>query len=352
MTENEPTKNIKTVWHRLALYLVILFPLVILSAVMFQLTSLDEQSRWEDHNIMMQGIILQNADRNIKVFFKRILSDMDVLLNNAQFQNYIEGLPEENIVEHTALEEEFLALLDARQVYNQIRFIGVSGMEQIRVDYNHGSSMVIPTDELQNKSDRYYFTESINLNADQVYFSPLDLNVEEAEIEVPYNPVIRLSAPVFTENGERKGILVMNVFGKSIFDAAESYSAIMNGSEFMLINNEGYWLESVTDEEEWGWMFDDKKDVTFANKYPEVWEVMQNSENGNIQTKDGLFSYATINPISTVSLKWWAVSLLPNDYLLNERKELRSDNLSLTILLCIAYAIFAGLITYSFTRES
>ena len=61
----------------------------------------------------------------------------------------------------------------------------------VRVNFNHGELYIVPKEGLQSKEDRYYFIETIRLERGKVYVSPLDLNVEKAEVEGPPNPVIR-----------------------------------------------------------------------------------------------------------------------------------------------------------------
>ena len=46
----------------------------------------------------------------------------------------------------------------------------------------------------------------------RVFVSPLDLNIERGEIEVPYKPVIRYATPVFDKENKAKGIVITNVF--------------------------------------------------------------------------------------------------------------------------------------------
>ena len=60
-------------------------------------------------------------------------------------------------------------------LYDQIRFIDDQGMELIRVNYTQDKLVNIPENDLQNKSNRYYFKEAIKLNLSQIFVSPFDL---------------------------------------------------------------------------------------------------------------------------------------------------------------------------------
>lgn len=55
------------------------------------------------------------------------------------------------------LEQEAKDFYDLRSVYDQIRFLNLEGKELWRVDQNG----VRPSNQLQDKSDRYYYSEAI-----------------------------------------------------------------------------------------------------------------------------------------------------------------------------------------------
>ena len=100
-----------------------------------------------------------------------------------------------------------------------------------------------PKDRLQNQLDSYYFTKTMRLKPNEVYMSPLDLNVEQNQVEVPYKPMLRLATPVQDRNGRPRGILIVNIAAQSLLDAFTE-SVVENRDHVMLVNPEGYWLRS------------------------------------------------------------------------------------------------------------
>ena len=69
------------------------------------------------------------------------------------------------------------------KVYDQIRYIDAAGDEVIRIDFNDAVCEQTDEKELQNKSGRYYFTDTMALDEGQIFVSKLDLNIENGEIE-------------------------------------------------------------------------------------------------------------------------------------------------------------------------
>jgi EAL domain-containing protein (putative c-di-GMP-specific phosphodiesterase class I) len=52
------------------------------------------------------------------------------------------------------------------------------------INYNDGNPVIVPHELLQDKSKRYFFRDTFMLSQGEVYVSPLDLNVEENQLEI------------------------------------------------------------------------------------------------------------------------------------------------------------------------
>ena len=126
--------------------------------------------------------------------------------------------------------------------------------------------------------------------------SPFDLNIEMGKIEIPVKPVIRLGTPVVDINGQKRGIVIINYLGHKLIDKLESASIGAPG-RIMLLNTEGYWLHGMGPEDEWGFMYEDRKSVTFANAYPDVWHEISVYKSGHFYNANGLFTFATVFPL-------------------------------------------------------
>jgi hypothetical protein len=157
-------------------------------------------------------------------------------------------------------EDDFRIFMEVRPVYYQLRYIDESGMEVIRVDQKEEGVIVTPVDEMQRKNERYYFNKAMNLGEEEIYVSTLDLNVEDGVIEnrgtkdnPEYVPVIRYAMPVFADDGERKGILVFNVYADYFLEDIRRLSR--EGEESFLIDNKGYYLANSNRSKEFSFMF-------------------------------------------------------------------------------------------------
>jgi hypothetical protein len=97
------------------------------------------------------------------------------------------------------LGDDLAAFMNANSVYDQIRWIDETGMERLRLNYDRSSKQAlrVPQSELQNKSDRYYFVQTIHTAPGTIFLSPFDLNIENGVIERPFQPTLRLAMRIF-----------------------------------------------------------------------------------------------------------------------------------------------------------
>lgn len=138
------------------------------------------------------------------------------------------------------LERDYSALARVYPYVYQIRFLSVDGHELVRVDRRDGRIIVVASDKLQDKSDRYYFNAAIRHQIGELYVSPLDLNVEDGKIEQPERPVIRVATVV--GRGDRiDGVLIVNLHADLVLAQIEQMAVARNGTAY-LFDRSGHYL--------------------------------------------------------------------------------------------------------------
>lgn len=188
------------------------------------------------------------------------------------------------------VENAFTTLLLRNPNYAQVRWIGEYGMEIVRVDQKApGIVKAKATDTLQDKSSRPYVQQGLQLQKDQLYVSPLDLNIENGEIQIPYMPVVRMALRAFASDGTPRGLVVLNISAAPMLDKVREFSAT---ESIMLLNAEGYWLKSPDPADEWGFMLGRKE--TLGTRHPMAWQKINASASGYAETQSGLWTWQTI----------------------------------------------------------
>lgn len=215
-----------------------------------------------------------------------------------------------------ALKAHFLSMLARNPEYAQIRWITPDGKERLRVNQADGSNIwVTPDEHLQDKSTRYYVQETLKLTKGAVYVSPLDLNIEEGQVVVPYEPMIRLATQVFRQDDKLLGMFVLNVNAQAML---RQFARSSGGENVVLLNQEGYWLKSPRSEEEWGFMLGKKE--TFGQKFPREWQLISSSDEGQTETINGLWTWNTVRIVGDAKeridpVTWKTVSNVSSEIL-------------------------------------
>ncbi len=174
----------------------------------------------------------------------------------------------------------FRIFVSDKPITAQLRFIDAAGRELVRVDRVGDQAVVIPDEELQDKSDRYYFQKAIVLPESEIYVSPVDLNVEHNAIEMPWNPMLRLARALRDGNGQPLGIVIINVKAGEMIAGIER-AQIPGAVPVQWLNGAGYWLSGAPKDQLWGFMFG--RETTMAKTNPAAWAVI------GTETGDGEF---------------------------------------------------------------
>jgi two-component sensor histidine kinase len=224
--------------------------------------------------------------------FSLIVADLLFFANYNQLMDAIDH-PE---AQKKHLMNDFALFSRGSRLYDQIRIIDETGMELVRVNLMNGEPVIVQDKDLQLKADRYYFRDTFGLNKGEVFVSPFDLNIERGKIEKPLKPMIRFSTPFFDRKGQKRGIIIFNYLGAHLIQDIKDVVLDSPGF-YMLLNSDGYWLAGRDPDEEWGFMFKDRKDLTMENVYPEAWKNILESESGQFHNKDGLFTFNAVYPL-------------------------------------------------------
>lgn len=260
-------------------------------AIVFSLR-LDVQDRI-DRAKVREAARIEIAKSLVTHDFSSVTSDLRLLAAMPALRHYLDGGSAGRTEDLAHL---FLETARTKGCYDQVRYLDESGREIIRINFNAGSPSIVPRDQLQDKSKRYFFRDSIKLERNEVFVSPLDLNIEHDQLEIPYKPMIRFGTPVFDSAGHKRGIILLNYFGEELLG---HFRDAMRGGDMrsgMLLNRDGYWLSSAKREDEWGFMLG-KPERKFGQDNVAEWSTISANESGTLQTEKGLYVYATVYPL-------------------------------------------------------
>ncbi len=186
------------------------------------------------------------VSNRIKTQIKDYIDKVEVSINsihkNKLFLDYISNPTNnnKNIVKHL-----FVNTMKNNNSYFQLRFLDKNGIEKIRIDRNNKRVFIVEDSKLQDKSNRYYFKDTVN-NMDEYWYSNIDLNIENKKLEYPIRPTFRVSTKVF-HNDKFMGILIVNIELKPLLDN------IKNDKHFniYLVDKDGYFILNPDTKKSW-----------------------------------------------------------------------------------------------------
>lgn len=180
--------------------------------------------------------------------------------------------------------EDMILMSQSHKDFMQVRFIDEKGYEQVRVNLVDDNPLSVGQFELQNKSHRPYFKNTVEVKNGEIYISPIDLNIERKKVEIPFQRVIRFGTPI-KQNDTLLGVIVINRYLNNFFAKMEArYKKLQ--SNFMLLNSSGYYL-LASENYTFGFQFDSLQQESLQYQNPDIFTQIQELGNeGNITYND------------------------------------------------------------------
>jgi diguanylate cyclase (GGDEF)-like protein/PAS domain S-box-containing protein len=152
--------------------------------------------------------------------------------------------------EHTRkhLESIFYAIAGTNNQIMQLRYLDKNGMEIVRVDRQIETAppFIVTREKLQDKSKRDYFQIVSKMTKSHLWYSKIDLNIENGKIEVPYRPTFRIAIPIFKEQ-KFEGMVIVNLLLNNLIKAIKTSSVF----EHYVVDKDGYFILHHNDNYSW-----------------------------------------------------------------------------------------------------
>jgi len=140
------------------------------------------------------------------------------------------------------VEQLFVSEIFAKADYLQLRLINRDGHEVVRVDSGpgRGPPVIVPPEDLQDKSSRDYVARTLAMPPGAAYVSPIEFNEEHGLIQRPLVPVLRVALPLTAPDGSPWGIIILNLSLRLAFDRVRE--ARLADATMYVVNEEGEFL--------------------------------------------------------------------------------------------------------------
>ena len=181
---------------------------------------------------------INKKESDFSDFIKNKSKYLNILKDSTIFNRYLDDkIKTENKFDAKDL---FKVIFESDKSLMQLRFINKNGFEDIKIfrDKNTKIEKFTLDEDLQDKSDRYYFKETKQTPLNKTWVSSLDLNVENHKVQKPLRPTLRLSTSIY-KNNNFEGILIINI------DTKDFLNSIIHSDIFKisLIDNSGNFIK-------------------------------------------------------------------------------------------------------------
>ncbi|MCT7949895.1 methyl-accepting chemotaxis protein [Ancylothrix sp. C2] len=247
------------------------------------------------------------------------------------------------------LNQIFVALMESRPQYYQLSYLDEKGNEMVKINSDNETITVVPAKQMQNEAKTDYFMETMKLKLGGVYVSQVNLNREGGKIESPHHPVLRVSTPIYSQQGNKRGILVVNVNANSFLEI--NTEDTKNKTTFFVVNQNGYYLSHPNSEKTFGFEFN--KDERISRDYPEeiAAQLLSGGKGLISEGTPQLLSYYTLYPNKNTKIHPLIfVSQLQKSEVFASIAQLRGAAFLVTFLSLLAVLIIGSFIIRSLLR--
>lgn len=198
------------------------------------------------------------------------------------------------------LAQELAKVLETTPMYRRIQFIDQHGRELLRLEQEHGPIRVVKDQPPPDLSSEPWVAKSLKLPPGRVYISPMEQDAVEGAIS-------RVAAPVWNRRDQRVGLVVMDYrAGRAITKLAglrpgQGVVLLLDQQGRILLGGRYQGSPQL------------KASETFSQRWPKMWVLVAEQEQGQIFAPAGLFTWATVAPpLPGQGHPWWkVVSLVP-----------------------------------------
>jgi len=201
----------------------------------------------------------------------------------------------------------FQSIMQSKSAYMQLRGIAMNGQEIVRIERSqiNGPLRIVRGSALQDKHNASYVNHTLELKNNMNYVSPMNLNREHGEIQEPHVPVIRFTRLIQNSQGERIGMVIINVFAQPILDLLALNIDTDNETTdaFFLLNSNGFYLYHHNPSLRFG--FDLGNSNTIIEKEPALWDQVQEHDEGFSLLDENLYYFRKIQTIQQHDSRNW-----------------------------------------------
>ncbi len=171
------------------------------------------------------------------------------------------------------LQKIFVAFLSHGSTFEKLRYFNERGQEMVRVGVIRGEVHITPESALQNKFNRQYFQQAVNLKEGKIYVGNMMLSREHGRVSEPNVAVMHLAVPVLNAAHGMAGMLVANLLGEHLMGVIPTDK---HGIRNYLFDERGRFLKHPLQSKRFADELE--RDYTAADAFPNLFAALQTEQ--------------------------------------------------------------------------
>ena len=288
------------------------------------------------------------AEQSFYALLNEVTNDIAVIALSPTLQQHIFHPSEKTTND---IDQLFRILLENKETYFQIRLLEAdeNGKEIIRFDKLDGE--VLKSTNLQQKGDREYFKEAVQINKGEHYFSNINLNEEYGVISTPFTPTLRVASPIFDNKDQKVGILIININLNPLYLNLDQIAG--NDNQFYLIDPQGQYLYSHDRSQQFGQQT--RKSQNFYSDFKVLNSSPEPAKDGFQQligqNDSNYLSYIKELPYFDGKRKIFLISNMDQNILLKNALSVRSESIQTLLWVCLFSILLSWFFTNLFSKK-
>ena len=256
---------------------------------------------------MMRNIAIQNLNHDLSLLQENtanlmagIESDLRLIQNSYLNENLWNTSKDQNYIlySHTMkdLNNEVLSFIKTRRIYYQIRILDnlgdeISCVRSEPTNLTDDSYQIVARNELRKYPEVYYLYLVENLFKNQIALAPAELLGANNKLL----PVVSFAMPVFYNNKE-SGILIADVYVKSLFGSLQTYNPLVRNEEVILASSDGHYLYHSLKKKNWNKLLAERNEYNLQHDFsiPVTNKILSNQKATLIDENNFIISHSPL----------------------------------------------------------
>lgn len=271
-------------------FFVIFVPLLLLWFAYIMNIIIKDKEHTETSLIMENQVNAANTTILLDQFADEISENFRIVKNSNETTAFINEATENDFYEMQGM---LMRVMKGKDALETAIYLDADGRERIVVTDNSVSTAWDQAEAVDMSSSEI-FLAAVEMNGQEMYFSPLQLYQSNGEFAASTESIIQVAAPLYNNASEFAGVIILDYNADKFLDLFKinlDQSGTVS-SDLYVLNGERHYIAYTDENNDFIFAAPDSDAAIFAND--EIWKEIKEQEQGSIYEGGTLYMYADV----------------------------------------------------------